>query len=191
MTQRPLLRHTIGQLEEMFARQRPDDDALKVLEAELQFRHVPRAVSLLRRVKAALRGEGSLSLPEQPKLFEPVSLPLRPVPEPIVILPMPEPNPSAVLPKPEVKPSNLAISAASTPVPIPEVLQLALDEACKVLHVTPGTPWAEIELSRSRIVQRAHPDAVERLSPEKRAAARAEAQRANAAYAALLEARRG
>jgi hypothetical protein len=175
----------------MFVRQRTDKDALKALETELEFRHVPRAISLLRRVKAALKAGGSSGLPEQPKLFEPVSSLLRSRPEPAFILPKPEPTSSVVSPKPEVRPSNLENPATSTPIPIPEVSQLALDEACKVLHVTPGTPWAEIELSRSRIVQRAHPDAVERLSPEKRAAARAEAQRANAAYAALLEARRG
>jgi len=47
MTARPLLRHTVAQLEEMFAARPSDTGTLKALDTELQFRNVPRATALL------------------------------------------------------------------------------------------------------------------------------------------------
>ena len=173
MTARPLLRHTVAQLEEMFAAKPSDTDTLKALDTELQFRNVPRATVLLRKVKSALTG-GSLLIPSaQPELFTPARVPIRAIAQPIMT------PPAVILPKAAAKPAS----------PVAEIPPMALDEAYKALRVTADASWAEVEQSRFKIVQRAHPDTVAELSAEKRIAAQTEAKRANAAYTVLLEAR--
>jgi DnaJ-domain-containing protein 1 len=72
-----------------------------------------------------------------------------------------------------------------------EVITVIVEEAYKLLRVTAGTPWEEVEQSRRRLVQRSHPDVLKGLGAEKRAAVLLNAKRVNAAYAALAEERRG
>jgi DnaJ-domain-containing protein 1 len=164
MTQRLLMRHTVDQLEEMFAAKQRDTDALNALHLELQFRNVPRAKTLLAKVRAAISIGASLTPPAQPELFDP-----RP-PEML-----PSSPPTVILPKPPLKPVEQEL----------QLSPMSLDEACKVLRVTAGTPWDQVERARTKIVERSHPDALAALSEDKRAAIRAEAKRANAAYVAL------
>ena len=169
MSQRLLIRHTVSQLEELFAAKGTDSDALDALRVELQLRNVPRAKTLLAKVRAALLRSAPLTPPAQPKLFDPIpseSLPASP--------------PTVILPKPSLKPVEQE----------PHVPPMPLDEAYKVLRVTSGTPWDQVEQARSKLVQRSHPDALAALSADKRAAIQSEAKRANAAYAALSQARR-
>ena len=173
MTARPLLRHTIAQLEERFAAKPSDTGTLKALDAELQFRNVPRATALLRKVKSAISDRSLLIPSAQPELFTPARTPILPIAQPIMT------PPAVILPKAVVKPAP----------PVAEIPPMALDEAYKVLRVTAGASWAEVEQSRFKIVQRAHPETVAELSAEKRIAAQTEAKRANAAYIVLLEAR--
>ena len=175
MTARPLLRHTVAQLEEMFVAKPLDPGTLKALDTELQFRNVPRATALLRKVKSAI-SDGSLLIPSaQPELFTPARTPIHAIAQPQPIMT----PPAVILPK-----------AAAKPAPaVAEIPPMALDEAYKALRVTVGASWAEVEQSRFKIVQRAHPDTVAELSAEKRIAAQTEAKRANAAYTVLLEAR--
>jgi hypothetical protein len=173
MTTRPLLRKTIAQLEEMFAAKPSDADTLKALDTELQFRNVPRATALLRKVKSVLTGGNSLIPSAQPELFISTQ-----APSPTIAVPISTP-PVVILPKVAAKPAP----------PVAEIPPMALDEAYKILRVTAGASWAEVEQSRSKIVQRAHPDTVAELSAEKRTSAQIEAKRANAAYSVLLEAR--
>jgi DnaJ-domain-containing protein 1 len=170
MSPRPFLRSTIVELEELFAAKRTDSDTLNALKTELQFRNVPRATALLAKVKNALSGDTSLIPTAQPGLF---ATALQPAPQ------RPQPTTSGILPKPIPKPAEKP----------PEVPAMPLDEAYKLLRVTAGTPWDEVEQARARLVQRSHPDALEGLSGEKRAAALSEAKRANAAYAALAKER--
>jgi hypothetical protein len=72
MSQRPLMRHTVDQLEEMFAAEQMDNDALSALHLELHFRNVPRAKTLLAKVRAALSSDAPLTSPAQPELFGPI-----------------------------------------------------------------------------------------------------------------------
>ena len=51
---RPLMRQNIAQLEALFETLRGDPGTLRQLEHELQNRHVPRAVTLLAEVQAAM-----------------------------------------------------------------------------------------------------------------------------------------
>jgi hypothetical protein len=170
VTPRPYLRSTIVELEELFAAKRTDSDTLNVLKTELQFRNVPRATALLAKVKAALSGDTSLIPTAQPGLF---AAGVQPEPPP------PQQAATVILPRPIPRPAEK----------MPEVPAMPLDEAYKLLRVTAGRPWDEVEQARVRIVQRSHPDALEGLSAEKRAAALSEAKRANAAYAALAKER--
>lgn len=58
---RPLMQHGVGQLEEMFAGSKSDIKVLKQLANELKHRQVPRAVTLLRKVQAALNAAAPTS----------------------------------------------------------------------------------------------------------------------------------
>jgi hypothetical protein len=175
MTTRPLLRHTIVQLEEMFAAQSSDTDTLKALSAELQFRNVPRATALLRKVKSALTGGSPMVTSAQPELFTSAQAPAHPTAPPAMR------PPTVTLPKAITKP---------TPPPA-ETPSMPLDEAYTVLRVTAGTVWAEVEQSRSKIVQRSHPDNIAGMSAEKRLAVQTDAKRANVAYSVILQSRTG
>jgi hypothetical protein len=173
MITRPLLRHTIVQLEEMFAAQSSDTDILRALDQELQFRNVSRAKVLLRRVKAALMSGDPRTPSAQPDLFRPEQTSPGSTASPAAM-------PSAVsLPKAPGIPDPPAMA----------ILPMALEEAYKVLHVRAGTSWSEVEQARFKIVQLAHPGVTANLSTEKRAAAQEEAKRANAAYGVLFAAR--
>jgi hypothetical protein len=46
----------VSQLEELFVKSKSDADVLRQLENELQYRQVPRAVALLAKVRAVMRG---------------------------------------------------------------------------------------------------------------------------------------
>ena len=169
MSPRPYLRSTIVELEELFAAKRSETDTLNALKMELQFRNVPRATALLAKVKAALAGGTPLIPTAQPELFATPPPPKPPPSQPAAV----------ILPKPAPRPAEKA----------PEAPAMALEEAYKLLRVTAGTPWDEVEQARARLVQRSHPDALEGLSAEKRAAAVLDAKQANAAYAALAHER--
>ena len=68
---------------------------------------------------------------------------------------------------------------------------MPLDDAYKVLKATPGATWDSIEQTRRTLVQQSHPSRWKALNVEKRAQVLAEANRVNAAYAALSQARCG
>jgi hypothetical protein len=170
MNSRPYMRSTIVELEDLFAAKRTDTDTLNALKTELQFRNVPRAIALLAKVKSALSGGKSLTPTAQPGLF---AVPLPPTSA------SPQP-PAVILPRPTPTVTNT----------IPEPLAMTLDEAYKLLRVTAGTSWEEVELARAKLVQRSHPDVLQGSSAEKRSAALMDAKRANAAYAALAQERR-
>jgi hypothetical protein len=52
---RPLIQHGVGQLEELFTRERENGRVLLQLQEELTHRQVPRAVDLLTKVRRALK----------------------------------------------------------------------------------------------------------------------------------------
>jgi hypothetical protein len=67
---RPLIQRRIDELEAMFEAEQGDPDALRLLEAELAFRSVPRAVTLFNRLKRVLDGGTILPSPRQNILFD-------------------------------------------------------------------------------------------------------------------------
>ncbi|RJG05355.1 hypothetical protein D3870_04365 [Noviherbaspirillum cavernae] len=201
---RPLLRHSIVELEQMFSVAKGDTKKLRALESELKHRNVPRAVTLLDKVQRALRG--AKLTPKAPETNEPVAKsaatcpsqqgalwgeesksarnnvvgtttaqPAKPPPAPVPVEPPAKPSASTALA------SNPQVVAAS----------LSVDEAYKVLKATPGSTWEAIEQTRRQLVQQAHPERVAGLSTEGRMQVQADAKRANAAYALLLQTRTG
>lgn len=187
---RPLKQCGVSQLEEMFFKGKLDPKVLNLLEHELLFRQVPRAVALLGEVQAAMH-EGILAATptnvstritrrvpataldsKQPDLWEHSSE--SPVAAPQI-------RTVSVTTKPE-----RPIPALKPAIPAPT---MALDDAYNVLKATHGASWATIEQTRRTLVQLSHPARLNSLSPEKRTQASVEAKRVNAAYAALSEAR--
>ncbi|MBV8033805.1 hypothetical protein [Roseateles sp.] len=66
---------------------------------------------------------------------------------------------------------------------------MSLDDACKLLKVTLGSAWQEVELARRKMVLLSHPRHLVGMAPERQEAVRNEARRVNAAYALLSAAR--
>lgn len=167
---RPLMQNGIAELERMFESSQADPQMLEALEAELKLRSVPRATTLLAKVRRAISGAPIVPAASQEVLFE------HRVAEPS----------QGQLP--------IAMAAAnSTPVAKKEPeppLQVSVEDAYKILKISQNASWDSIEQSRRTIVELARPDRLEKLGEEKRQALRLDALKANAALNALLQARR-
>jgi hypothetical protein len=175
---RPLMQHGVGQLEALFASSKANLKALKQLEHELQFRQVPRALALLERVQAAIPTAGTAPAPVTP---------VPPVKQPDLWSQPPAIQPTTTPPSAQRPSAQLAALVSRpvtvvTPRPGPS---MTFDDACKVLKVSPTSPWPEVEQVRRQLVQLSHPERVASLTPERRDQVRAEALRVNAAYAVL------
>lgn len=177
---RPLLQHGVDQLEAMFASAKANLKVLKQLEHELQFRHVPRALALLEQIQAAIPAAGSVPAPvatgttpvKQPDLW----------PDPSAVQSTtPPPTPAQ---RPPVQPATPILCSAIA-VTSKTALSMTLDDAYKILKVSPTSPWQEVEQARKRLVQLSHPDRVAPMTSELRNQVRAEAQQVNRAYAVL------
>lgn len=189
---RPLMQSNIVQLEKMFAASKADEKILRGLEGELQFRKTPRAVGLLAEVQGVLCGkqerfpaptQGILPFGEDP---QPTSAPrVTPVvAKPQTVAPRKSP-PSAII-QVQIQPTLTPTVTHSVVTTVPN---MSVDDAYKALKATPSSTWEAIELTRRALVQQAHPDRVCALNPEKQIQAKADAKRANAAYAVLRVAR--
>jgi len=179
--------HGIGQLEEMFARDKANATLLKQLENELQYRKVPRAIALLAEVQVAMYGgtsaqqsvgvpsphpaRTSAPSPQQTDLWE------RPATPPVLA---PPPIASGRTVTRDVQPPTPPTTKSSSSIPA-----MPLDEAYKVLKASPRATWDSIEQTRRTLVLQSHPSRWKDLSSEKRSQLLAEAKRINAAYAAL------
>lgn len=188
---RPHMQHGIGQLEELFAKSKSDQKALKQLEHELHYRQVPRAVALLKEVQAAMYGL-SLAFAPTPVAKAPAP-PMAPSPQASLWDTPPPPPPVA---RPAAAPVVAARVVPQAPVaatPARPATQPApvmpLKDAYKLLKATPGSTWESIEQTRRSLVQASHPENVGTLPEGRRAEALAEAKRVNEAYAALSQAR--
>jgi hypothetical protein len=176
---RPLMQHGVGQLEEMFASGKADPQ-------------VPRAVALLTEVQAAMYG-GAVAR-QVPTVA--ASPPVRaPAPAPVSQQPDLWARPAAppVVAVPPVAPVHAVISAtkALASSPVTKTPAMPLEDAYKLLKASPGAAWESIEQSRRTLVQQSHPSRRKVVSPDKHTQALAEANRVNAAYAALSLARCG
>lgn len=198
---RPLFNHGIAKLEELFAASKADPRTLKLLEQELQHRQTLRASSLLAKVKVALPGLTSASRPARPSTSETVysSQPdgLQPNlcegrPLAAVASKTPSTHRSVVCTVPVKQTSVAPVTTRSSGEPVSDTTSakiLNLDDACKVLMAAPGFSWEEVEQTRRRLVQRAHPECLADVSDERRAQLRTEAKWINTAYAMLWQQR--
>lgn len=177
---RPLMQHGVSQLEALFASSKANLKVLKQLEHELQFRQVPRALALLEQVQVAIPTEGTAPAPVTP-VAPPVKQPDLWSQPPVVQPTTPPPSAQRSPAQPAVPVSRPATTVA-TPRPGPS---MTFDDACKVLKVSPTSPWPEVEQVRRQLVELSHPERVASLTPERRDHVRAEAQRVNVAYAVL------
>ncbi len=199
---RTLMQLGIGALEEMFEASETDAKVLRQLENELQHRQVPRAVALLEQVQLAMKRVASSVLPraqDELPLEPPAAKTPAPVPPPpsaprepavTVSAPAAQTTPPKV-PQPASSPGALPATAPQTRSEWGPIPAMSLEDACKLLKVTLASPWHEVELARRKLVLLSHPRRVLGMVPERREAARTEARRVNAAYAALSAARAG
>lgn len=162
---RPLINKSIDELEAMFESAHNEADSLVALERELARRSKPRSAKLLAKVRHALVGVAVMPTPKQDVLFE------------------------------HQPPRSVQIPLLETPAKKIPALQegllptLSLDDAYKVLRLTPSASWEAIETSRRSLVDRSRPDKITRLKEDQRAGIEAEAKLANAAYLTLAKAR--
>jgi DnaJ-domain-containing protein 1 len=189
---RPLMQLGVGQLEEMFAKAKADPKVLKQLEQELQYRQVPRAVTLLVEVQEAMYGDPLATPPTTAPAQEPVS-PIASAPvQPSLWEQRPAlatPAATSVVGQDRSIAPAVALSVArpqSPPSP-----PMPLEDAYKVLKTNAGASWESIEQTRRLLVQQSHPSILRPLSDVKRAQVLANAGCVNAAYAALLAVRCG
>jgi len=168
---RPLMQNGIAELERMFESSQSDPQILDALESELRFRSVPRAATLLNRVRKAMNGHPDAPAASQELLFgHDVSVPIQEAQFPTA-LPVQNTRESR---KRETEPA----------------LIVSVDDACKILKVTANASWDSVEHSRRAIVELARPDRLEKFAEAKRKALQQDALEANAALKALFEARR-
>ena len=179
---RPLMQQDIDQLKALFASSKFNSKVLRQLEHELQFREKRRALALLEQVQAAIPAADSVPEPaangsapaRQSDLWNQASADQQPeLPPPTE---QPSKKPTATGPRP----------TAATP---HSVQFLTFDDACKILQVSPSSPWQEVELARRRLVQLSHPERISSMAPEQRSQEQADAQQVNAAYAVLSAAK--
>ena len=194
---RPLIRHRVEQLEDMFTDAKDDANVLKELEHELQFRDRPRAVALLSRVRATIAGDTPAAQSPAARAPQWVNATSPAAEEPSVkIWPtenLPTDDPPADLPitahPPQATPTvNPQVTKRLQP---PQISPISLDAACKVLKTTAGATWESIEQTRRQLVQQSHPLLLMNLDQERRTQALEYAALVNVAYVRLQLARRG
>ncbi|MEY4749631.1 MAG: hypothetical protein RIQ60_1845 [Pseudomonadota bacterium] len=196
---RPLMHLRIGDLEEMFASAAGKPDVLRQLEHELQFRQVPRALTLLDKVQRS-KAAAVAGRPVEPLApATPVATPEKPAEAPVQNAAPPAVQLSlistpALSVQPERRPLISALTSTSTPAqpprpgvpaparPVPPAMSLA--DACRLLNVAPGASWETIERARREAVQKSSPLGTG-TSDAHRGPALAAARLANSAYAAL------
>ena len=189
---RPLMQKEVELLEDVFAPDKAYLNEPEPPESERKFRHVPKAVVLLTEVQAAVCPGTSVISPitsassraltiartyEPAVLFEhPLASARVPLQTPVVIHP---------------RPASMALVLLNPPAQELLPIIISVDDACRLLNVTPGSTWESIEQARRSLVMSAHPSNVAMLSPNKRAKALAEAARVNAACLTLFTLRCG
>lgn len=186
---RPLRQLKVDDLEELFSKQKQDNDVLADLNAELAKRKGKRALALRGRVLKSLKllekkgdsnrkgektdtaGESKLSgynlqpLVVQPDLWS-----------------APPQNKVARVSNTADTTSFAALPGKETDKPFPEMPpQLSVEDACLVLKVTVGDSWEKVEGARRKIVVKSSPVATKGMRPAKIKKLLADAQQANCA----------
>lgn len=170
---RPLQQLGIVGLEDLFVKSEGELQILRDLEYELRHRQVPRARSLLVKIRATIKAVPTTEigdavtphLPESPghvggDLFE------------VEHVPRQEPK--------SEQPAQVKSPAwAAREIPV-----MSLSDACKTLKTTPGSSWESIELTRRQLVQLASPVLA---AGEKRKGLQSNAEKINAAYRVIAQ----
>jgi hypothetical protein len=189
---RPLMQHSINQLEEMFSNSPTDAVILKQLTQELEHRKTPRAAALLSRVQQSIgsdgRGNGAAPAwsPKKSKTSETPNLAslweapsqFNSVDSKVTTDTVPAQAPNAILNEPPM--------SGSSRKPVPK---MSVADAYKFLKSAPDTAWVTIEQTRRRLVSSSDPLRSTGQSPEKRMTAQIEAETVNAAYLCIWVAR--
>ena len=189
---RPLMQKEVELLEDVFAPDKALPNQLALPGNERQHRHVPKAVVLLTEVQATVCPGISMISPitsassraltiartyEPAVLFEhPLASARVPLQTPVVIHP---------------RPASIALVLLNPPAQELLPIIISVDDACRLLNVTPGSTWESIEQARRTLVMSAHPSNSATMSPSKRAKALTEAARVNAACLTLFTLRCG
>lgn len=165
---RPLQQLGIVGLEDLFAKSEVELQVLRDLEYELRHRQVPRARSLLVKVRAAIKAvpTTATSVAAPPHLPEPLGQVGSDLFE-AEHVPRQEPKTGE-----PAKVKSPAWAAGELPA-------ISLSDAYKALKATPGSSWESIELTRRQLVQRASPVVA---IDEKRRQLQRDAERINGAY---------
>ena len=181
-TTRPLMRLSIGDLEDIFEKQIKNSATLGRLRDELCHRQVPRALALLERVQQAealLKNEennrpapkshgATLQLKPRtsyPAQVSPPSIEETNINPPFAGLGQPDlfvgSAPSQEPISPEAAATFTSVNVASPRQHVatePEALpQLSLEDACRFLKVGMGDSWEKIETARRKIVLKSNP----------------------------------
>lgn len=175
---RPLMQHGVGQLEELFTRERENGKVLLQLQEELTHRQVPRAVDLLTKVRRALKHLEGL---------EPEKSESRPAPQ------------QSEKRSADFKPENGSELFSSTskadgsprapPQPAPPSSSISASEAYGLLGISPGASWESVEIARRALVQKASPVMTQAMTPLERDRLLNEAKRVNEAASVILKSR--
>ena len=189
---RPLMQKEVELLEDVFAPDKAFPNQLEQPGNERQHRHVPKAVVLLTEVQAAVRPGTLVVSPitsassraltiarayEPAVLFEPLFVSASdPLQTPIVN---------------QTRPASMALVLLDPPAQDLLPITISVDDACRLLKVTPSSTWESIEQARRALVMSAHPSNTATMSPSKRAKALTEAARVNAACLTLFTLRCG
>ena len=161
---RPLIQDGIAELERLFEQNRDDAITLRMLESELTFRSVPRAVTLLQKVRRALAGGEVLAAAQQEELFEKAA----------DLMPPPEPLASKTAAAVTLRSDSLMTRS------------LSVEDAYTILGLKANSSWDDIEHARRQLVDQARPDRLKSLSAERRLAVQEQGRMANAAHQVLF-----
>jgi hypothetical protein len=200
---RPLARLGVDELEALFETNKHDLPTLKRLIAELKYRNVPRAISLVVKAQKML-----MSLESHRAEFTSGVSRAELANSDLAGAPMPTQNgfnfdvpkfmPTDLAKRsPNQMPSDMALQTRAIVLPaIPvaptlesEPITMSIEHANRVLKTTLASSWDAIEFSRRQIVARAQPDLVAMLEPVNRNVLEDEARQANIAYKVLLRSR--
>jgi hypothetical protein len=129
--------------------------------------------------------------PPQARAASPIDVPVFLPPKTSAVVPVPSAAQTLAARPAPVPPSVPRPAAPPAPSTATPLLQISLEDACRILKVLPGDPWEQIEQSRRKLVMRSHPEKLSGLGFAQAQQARTEAMRVNDAYLVVAARRSG
>lgn len=205
---RPYVGKSIIELEALFAAGVAEPGELERLSQELTHRKVPKAVSLLAKVKATAEALASgTAAPKQGASTQKTAAPSNDEPSHKTVpckvctqklrVPLKTGTFSCPSCKAEFKATFedgvfslvFAHNAKEKPQTQGPDVAITLDDAYVLFDASEETPWEAVEAKRRKLLQQYHPDKVASLGPKLRALAEVEGKRINVAFALIRQAR--